>query len=150
VALPETWLEEARKSDATVSLWANPDRGFNAHLRELSPQADPTTRTYAARFTIENPDDTVALGMTATVKLSRPATGRIARLPLSAILNRGTGPSVYVVDRSGALALRPVTIASFTEDAALISAGVADGDKVVTLGVQKLEPGTRVRTVDAR
>ena len=58
VALSETWLEEARKSEATVSLWANPDRSFKAHLRELSPQADPTTRTYAARFTIENPDDT--------------------------------------------------------------------------------------------
>jgi len=43
-----------------------------------------------------------------------------------------------------------VTITSFTEDAALVSAGVADGEKVVTLGVQKLEPGTRVRTVDAR
>jgi hypothetical protein len=84
------------------------------------------------------------------VRLARPTTGRIAKLPLSAILNRGTGPSVYVVDRSGALALRPVTIASFTEDAALVSAGVADGEKVVTLGVQKLEPGTRVRTVDAR
>ena len=49
-----------------------------------------------------------------------------------------------------ALVLRPVTIASFTEDAALVSAGVADGEEVVTLGVQKLEPGTRVRTVDAR
>ncbi|HVI64357.1 MAG TPA: efflux RND transporter periplasmic adaptor subunit, partial [Bradyrhizobium sp.] len=105
---------------------------------------------YSARFTIENPDDTVALGMTATVKLARPATGRVAKLPLSAILNRGTGPSVYVVEGPGALVLRPVTIASFTEDAALVSAGVADGDKVVTLGVQKLEPGTRVRTVDAR
>src|SRR6516162_1702685 len=150
VALPETWLEEARKSDATISLWANPDRNFKAHLRELSPQADPTTRTYAARFTIESPDDTVALGMTATVSLARPTTDRIAKLPLSAILNRGTGPLVYVVDRSGALALRPVTITSFTEDAALVSAGVADGEKVVTLGVQKLEPGTRVRTVDAR
>src|SRR6516165_4279079 len=150
VALPETWLEEARKSDATVSLWANPDRSFKAHLRELSPQADPTTRTYSARFTIENPDDTVALGMTATVRLARPTTGRIAKLPLSAILNRGTGPSVYVVEGSGALVLRPVTVASFTEDAALVSAGVADGEEVVTLGVQKLDPVTRVRTVDAR
>lgn len=149
VALPETWLEQARKSGATVSLWANPDRHFTAYLRELSPQADASTRTYAARFTIENPDDTVALGMTATVRLARPGTGRLAKLPLSAILNRGTGPSVYVVDGSGALLLQSVTVASFTEDAALISTGVADGDEVVSLGVQKLEPGERVRTVDS-
>ncbi len=53
VALPETWLGEARKSSATVRLWSDRDRSFAAQLRELSPQADPATRTYAARFTID-------------------------------------------------------------------------------------------------
>ena len=52
VALPETWLAEARKSKAVVRLWADRDRSFDARLRELSPQADAATRTYAARFTI--------------------------------------------------------------------------------------------------
>jgi RND family efflux transporter MFP subunit len=150
VALPETWLDEARNSDATVSLWASPDRKFKAHLRELSPQADATTRTYAARFSIENPDDAAALGMTATVRLARPTTRRLVRLPLSAILNRGLGPSVYVVDGSGTLRPQSVTVVSFSGDAALVSEGVADGDEVVTLGVQKLESGTRVRTIDVR
>jgi RND family efflux transporter MFP subunit len=147
VALPETWLGDARKADATVQLWSDPDRSFAAHLRELSPQADATTRTYAARFTIENPRDTVALGMTATVKLSH-ASAQVAKLPLSAILNRGTGPAVYLVDDSGALELRPVTVAAFTENVAQVSAGIADGDRVVTLGVQKLVAGTQVRAVE--
>ncbi len=57
VALPETWLTEARSSKATVQLWSGPGRNFAARLRELSPQADAATRTYAARFTIENPDE---------------------------------------------------------------------------------------------
>ena len=73
-----------------------------------------------------------------------------AKLPLAAILNRGTGPSVYLVDPSGALELRPVTVASFTEDAALVTAGVSNGDRVVTLGVQKLDAGQRVRAIDDR
>ena len=106
VALPETWLAEARSSKATVQLWSGPGRNFTARLRELSPQADAATRTYAARFTIDNPDDSVALGMTATVTLSHSADVSVAKLPLAAILNRGTGPSVYVVDTSGALQLR--------------------------------------------
>ena len=141
VALPESWLAETRKSKATVRLWAERDRSFDAHLRELSPQADPATRTYAARFTIDNADDAIAFGMTATVTLSQAADAKVARLPLSAILNRGTGPSVYAVDASGALALKPVTVTGFTEDAALVSSGVGDGDRIVTLGVQKLEAG---------
>lgn len=146
VALPETWLGEARTSRATVRLWVNPKHSFPAKLRELSPQADPATRTYAARFTIENPDESVALGMTATVTLSHVVNTSFAKLPLSAILNRGSGPSVYVVGQSDELELRPVEVASFTEDSALVTSGVSDGDRVVSLGVQKLAAGQRVRT----
>lgn len=150
VALPETWLAEARKSRATVRLWSDRERAFDARLRELSPQADPATRTYAARFTITQADDAVAFGMTATVTLTRAADAKGAKVPLSAILNRGAGPSVYVVDPTGALAVRPVTVASFGEDAAIITSGVDEGDKVVTLGVHKLEAGLKVRTVEIR
>jgi RND family efflux transporter MFP subunit len=149
VALPETWLGEARASRAAMRLWSDPNRSFAAQLRELSPQADAATRTYPARFTILDADDTVALGMTATVTLTRAADAPVARIPLAAILNRGTGPTVYLIDDDGALALRPVEVAAFTETTALITAGIADGDKVVTLGVQKLVAGTSVRAVEA-
>jgi RND family efflux transporter MFP subunit len=148
VALPETWLTEARKSQAAVRLWSDPDKTYQARLRELSPQADPSTRTYAAKFTIEDPDDAVVLGMTATVTLSHAENAQVAKLPLAAIINRGAGPSVYLVDTSSALVLRPVTVAAFTEDAAIVTSGINNGDKVVTLGVQKLNPGLKVRTID--
>ena len=55
VALPETWLGEARASRASVTLWAGPEKRFPARLRELSPQAEATTRTYAARFIMRIP-----------------------------------------------------------------------------------------------
>jgi RND family efflux transporter MFP subunit len=150
VSLPETWLAEARSSKASVQLWSGPGRSFAARLRELSPQADAATRTYAARFTIDNPDDSVALGMTATVTLSHAADVSVAKLPLAAIFNPGTGPSVFVVDQSGALELRPVKVASFTEDSALVTSGVSNGDQIVKLGVQKLDAGERVRAVGER
>lgn len=149
VALPETRLAETRQAKATVRLWSDDGRSFRAKLRELSPQADAATRTYAARFTILNADDSVAFGMTATVMLEHAAEGKVAKLPLSSVLNRGNGPSVYVVDETGALTVHPVTVAAFTGDSALVSAGVSNGDKIVTLGVQKLEAGWKVRAVEA-
>lgn len=145
VALPETRLAEARQSEAAVRLWSGPDRRFKARLRELSPQADNATRTYTARFTIIDPDDTVALGMTANVVLSRPAEAMAAKVPLAAILNRGAGPTVFRVDNGGVLERRPVTVSSFNEAAALVTSGLQDGDEIVTLGVQMLEAGERVR-----
>jgi RND family efflux transporter MFP subunit len=148
VALPESWLAEARKARATVRLWHDRDRSFAARLRELSPAADPASRTYAARFTIPDADDSVALGMTATVALTLGSDTPVARLPLSAVLNRGSGPIVYVVDHNGSLVQRPVAISSFTESAALVTSGLSAGEKVVTLGAQKLEAGLKVRTIE--
>ena len=43
-----------------------------------------------------------------------------------------------------------MTVASFTENAALVTAGLRDGEQVVTLGVQKLEAGLKVRAIEAR
>ena len=149
VALPETWLAEARQAKATVRLWSDGGRSFQARLRELSPQADPATRTYAARFTILDADDTVAFGMTATVTLEHNDERAVAKLPLASVLNRGSGPAVYVVEDNGILALRGVTVAAFTGDSALVSDGLTNGDRIVTLGVQKLEAGLKVRTVEA-
>jgi RND family efflux transporter MFP subunit len=150
IALPETWLDEARHAGATVQLWSDPGRHFAARLRELSPQADAATRTYAARFTIEQADDTVGLGMTATVTLTPASTARVARLPLAAVVNRGGGPFVYALEASGALVQRPVTVLAFTEDAALVTAGVNEGEQIVTLGVHKLQAGLKVRAVEFR
>jgi RND family efflux transporter MFP subunit len=149
VALPESWLGEARKAHATVRLWHDRDRRFAATLRELSPAADPASRTYAARFTMTDADDTVALGMTATVALALGSDAPVARLPLAAILNRGTGPTVYVVDQNGSLVQRPVAVLAFTESAAIVSSGLSAGDQVVTLGAQKLEAGLKVRAIEA-
>ena len=150
VALPETWLASARRADATVRLWSGPNHVYAARLRELSPQADTATRTYAARFTIENPDDAVALGMTANVVLTQPADTMVARVPLAAILNRGAGPAVFLVDAAGLLERRPVTVASFTDVAALVTSGLENGDEIVTLGVHMLEAGQKVRAVVAQ
>ena len=150
VALPENWLSKAREAKATVTLWSDNGHHYAARLRELSPQADQATRTYAAKFTILDPDDSVALGMTATVSLKPAGDALVAKLPLSAVLSRGSGASVYVVNQAGELTLRPVTVASFNEDDALITGGISAGEKVVTLGVQKLEPGLKVRSIEAK
>ena len=49
----------------------------------------------------------------------------VAEVPLSAIFQRGTQPAVWVVDKaSGTVALRPVTIARWRDETALIASGV--------------------------
>ena len=49
VSLPEDFAASAGEGEATVTLWSKPDKHYRAKLRELSPSADATTRTFAAR-----------------------------------------------------------------------------------------------------
>ena len=145
VAVPETFVERARAAIGTMTLWSLPDRKYELKLRELSPAADSATRTYAARYSIVNADDAVRLGMSATVTLTEGGSGSAARLPLTAVFNHGNGPSVWVVSDAGKLAARSVTIARYEGQTVLIASGVAEGEKVVTLGVEQLDEGLVVR-----
>jgi membrane fusion protein, multidrug efflux system len=146
VSLPENQAVAAQAARATVTLWAAPGESYPAVLRELSPSADPVTRTYQARFTVRNPGPKVALGMTATVHLAAAdaATGYV--LPLSSLLRTGDRPAVWVVDRpTGTLTLTPVEVREYWHETVVLSGGVKPGQWVVTAGVQKLDVGLTVR-----
>ncbi|WP_416221155.1 efflux RND transporter periplasmic adaptor subunit [Rhodopseudomonas palustris] len=147
VALPETYVEQVRNATATLSLWSLPNRTFEVRLKELSLAADPTTRTYAARFSIPDAGEALRLGMSATLTLREMSAGHSARLPLTALFDHGSGPSVWVVDGEGRLTGRRVEIDRYDDRAVLISSGVAEGERVVALGVEKLDPGLTVRAI---
>ena len=85
----------------------------------------------------------------AASRLADSATDRVAKLPLSALYNQGGAPSLYVVDGSGSLALKPVTVKGYESDNVVITDGVDEGAKVVALGVQKLDPAQKVRVVSS-
>src|SRR5439155_180908 len=48
VSLPENQAVAAKSARASVALWSSPGESYAAVLRELSPSADPVTRTYQA------------------------------------------------------------------------------------------------------
>jgi RND family efflux transporter MFP subunit len=147
VALPETFVERARKAEGSLTLWSLPGHSYDVKLRELASAADAATRTYAARYAIANADDAVRLGMSATLTLREAAGTRAARLPLTALFNHGEGPKVWVVDTAGRLTARPVVVARYDGSSVMVGSGLAEGEKVVTLGVEKLDPGLVVRPV---
>ena len=148
VAIPEASVERARQAKAVVTLWSNAGVRYAATLRELSPAADAATRTYLARFPVAAAGPEVQLGMTATVTLTDSDPERIVRLPLTALVNQGAGPSVWTVRPDGKLAAKPVTVAVYEAKDVIVSAGLAEGDRVVLLGAQKLDAGLTVRAVD--
>ncbi len=106
IAIPESQrdLIEGAK-ELTVTLNAVPGRVWKGRLRELSPAADPASRTYAARIKVLAADEAMDLGMSARVGV--PAAQPIAgvELPVAALYSRGDSPNVWVVGAGGAVRL---------------------------------------------
>lgn len=147
VAVPEAEIDRVRAGKASVRLWNDPDRAYPAALRELSPSADPLTRTYQARFTIEGIAADAPLGMTATVTITEASTDVVTRLPLSALFNQGSGDAVFVVDpENSTLVMRSVSVRGYEGRSVVIARGLSEGERVVTLGVHMLQDGQKVKT----
>lgn len=151
VQVPEAAVAEIAGGRAEAGFWARPNEAFPARLRELAPQAEAALRTYTARFSLPGAPDWVALGMTGTVRLAADADGAaaVATLPLSALHDRGQGPMVWRVEGARVSAV-PVEVVSLGEVTAALRGPLADGDRVVAVGPQVLDPDSRVRVAGTR
>lgn len=143
---------------ANVTLAALPGRKFTARVRELSPAADPQSRTYRARLTLEHPTADVRLGMTADIAPIAPPPSSSSNgsanqhgsftLPVTALFHEGQQPAVWVVRANdNALELRRVTVTRYNERTIVVSQGLADGERVVLQGVHTVSAGERVRVI---
>ncbi|MFC4159996.1 efflux RND transporter periplasmic adaptor subunit [Chitinimonas lacunae] len=151
VSVPESRVEELRRADKlAVTLWAVPGKRYDARLREMAPDTDPQTRTYTARVSIDNPDEVLRLGMTATVQVPGRSDSRTIRLPLTAIYDRDGQTLVWLVDpKTQRVATRKVTLAGAQNDVVLVAEGLSGGETVVTAGVHLLHPNQQVRLAQA-
>ncbi len=150
ISISENRLDELNKSnELNISLWAYPQLKLRGKIREISPNADPVTRTYNVRVTILNPTDDVHLGMTATVILQRHTTQAVALLPLTALYAQGEKPTVWIVDtKTHQVKLTPVQLSEFYGNYVTVTQGLSDGQWVVTAGTHKLHEGQIVRLLD--
>lgn len=150
ISVPENRLDEMRAGgQIRISLWANPDRTYHGRVREISPNADPVTRTYAAKISVPDADAAMRLGMTATVVFSRAERAGTVRLPFTALYQQNDKPSVWIVDpATSTVSLQPIAVAAYRDNEVTVASGLKEGQLVVTAGVHKLYPGQKVRVLE--
>lgn len=150
VEFPEDRTALARQAQATVSLWARPGKRYPARLRELAAAADPTTRTFRARYTVQAPADALELGQSATVHLQLTTrTQGSSRLPTTAIFGENKQTYVWLYQtKDNSVHKQAVMIAGVDGNAVLV-AGLKNGQQVVSTGVHVLSEGQKVKPFQA-
>lgn len=128
-----------------VNLLSDPTIKAVGKIREVSPIADPVTRTFTIKISLEAPSPELRLGATVNVTGSAKSAVVVA-LPPTAVFERDAKPVVWVVNKADqTVALKPIKILRNDTDRILVADGIAQGDVVVTAGVMKLNAGQKVK-----
>lgn len=145
-SVPEDKVGAVRPGgEVVVRLWAA-NGTLPGRVREVAASADPVTRTYPVKVSLEGSSQP-PLGATVTVtprSLSQ-AGASVIKVPTSALRQEGKGTSVWVLDKQTmTVRSQPIQIATADGNEAVIASGLQPGMVVVSAGVHVLAPGQKV------
>jgi membrane fusion protein (multidrug efflux system) len=125
------------------------ERQVHGIIELISPQVHAQTRSIVVRARVENPDMALKPGMFCKVTIDLEARDNALAIPRRAIVARGDQQYVYV-SAGGSAELRPIQTGLSTGDRVEVLEGLGPGDMVITAGMQKIQPGTRVTSSASR
>src|SRR6266481_4662217 len=149
VYLPET-IRPALGSVAHATLYGK-STSAPARLRQLSDAADPSTRTFEARYVLAVADTKAPLDATVTIQITESANPDSMQVPLASITDRGKGPGVWVLNKNtSTVSFRLVKVLRTDNEDATIANGLQPGEEIVAVGAHLLSDGQRVIVADAK
>ena len=159
IAVPEKDLIEARRQGIDLE---NPpvapslllsDGNVYEHAGEfdyLDPSVDQATDTLLARAVFPNPERVLLPGQFVTVIVRQKQPVSAVVIPQAAVQKDQQGHFVLVVDRADRAGIRRVALGEQTGTEWVVSEGLAEGERIVVQGLQKIRPDMVVNPVEAQ
>ncbi|MCI8212814.1 RND transporter [Pseudomonas sp. S25] len=148
ISLPEQNFARFKTDQpVTVELWTQREQRFPGRIRELSPAADPRSRTFAARIAFASGKVPAELGQSARVFIEAAQAVPLA-VPLSAVTSENGSHYVWRVAADSTLKRVNVRLGPYGQESVPVLEGLAASDWIVAAGVHVLHEGEQVRPVD--
>ncbi len=151
-SLPQRQIEKITPGLAVrIETDALPGRVVQGTITAINPQVEAATRNVMVQATVANPEHLLHPGMFVNVTVVLPATDKVLVIPVTAVLNAPYSDSVFIVeDASGDGASGKVVRQQFVRtgerrgDFAIVTAGLKEGETIVSTGAFKLRNGQPV------
>lgn len=143
VGFPAEWLDEIKTGDELEVQVAALEKKFVGKIKEINPIADTSTKKFALKISVDNPEGKIKDGMYGYVNI---AVGEIDTLSVSdeAVFVRNLLSYVFKVEDGIAKKVEVKTGAINLPYTEISSELVKEGDRIVVQGVFGLEDGTFV------
>jgi membrane fusion protein, multidrug efflux system len=109
---------------------------------------DPTTASVILRMVFPNTNNVLLPGMFVRAVVKEGSNDKAILIPQQAVSRDPKGnPVALIVNASGKVEPRPITLDRAIGDQWLVATGLAPGDRVIVEGMQKVKPGDLVKEV---
>lgn len=147
-AVKQGHLKNDTSGDVPLKLVSEQGREFQQSGRLLFSEASVNAQTgqLILRAEFPNPDRNLLPGMYVRTKLRQGELDDAYAVPEQAV-QRDTAakPQLYVVNAENKVEIRDVTLGWIVDGQWVVLKGIADGEKVVVEGFQKVGPGASVK-----
>lgn len=144
VNLSDSYITQVtRGQKVQVSITTAPKRYYHGTVYHISPVADPETKTFPVKIILDNTSNVFKEGMLAEVRMNFNEKHNVLKIPVDAVIDEIGTKSVYVI--KGKKAVRTIVEVGVSDGKTVeIISGLTASDKVVTLGQNNLEDGSKV------
>ena len=148
ISVPENDVQRiAKGSSMKIVVPALGNRGFSGRVTERGVSADPRSRTYEVKATIQNSDGQLLPGMICQAFTNYMQGSMGVFIPANLIQLDGDNKTFVWVVNGGKAAKREITIIGETAQGAQVSGGLSAGDQLIVSGQQKVSNGMSVEIV---
>jgi RND family efflux transporter MFP subunit len=144
IPVPESYVPYIRVGDPVEVRVPSLNRSFPGKVARFSIDVDADTRTMHTEVDVPNPAGVLLPGMYAEATLKIEEKNQAITVPPEAVNIEGDGRSVWVVDPSGRVEERKVTLGVETPDDVEVVSGLKDGETVAVGDRSSLRTGEMV------
>ena len=150
--LAEGRLQKAGENAAkvTLKLEDGSDYGHEGKLEFSEVTVDPGTGSVTLRAVFPNPDKVLLPGMFVRAQLVAGLKSEAILVPQQGVTRNTKGePTAMVVNAENKVELRPIKTERAVGNRWLVGEGLQPGDRVITEGLQFIQPGVEVEVAPA-
>lgn len=138
-------VQQQKNLVAHVSNSENTKRLADGALTFIDNRVDPTTGTVQMKARFDNVDGALWPGQFVNVELELERRPQAVVIDSRAIQTGPDGRYVFVIGADDTVEARPVKLAVLEDKSAIVSEGLAGGERVVVDGQLKIQPNGKVR-----
>lgn len=150
-SVPERFVSRiSMNQKAKLSFNSYPGETFDAHITEISPVLDTSTRTMNIKLSLDTNDPRIKIGMYSKIHLVTEHKEGVTVVPYGTVITRKGENYVFIIEDDGEqkkVVLSPVKVGIRVDEYQEILQGVTNGDLVVIKGQTLLDDGSLVNVV---